>query len=370
MAKRKTKAKAKMAVKRKISTPATVGRKKKVTAAADIYYDLAHPLAYTGNLKKLVKEGVDPQWLETQPTFTLHRAVRKRFPTRKYRASAPNYQWQSDLVDMQHLKTQNKGFAWILTAIDVFTRYAYAVPIKTKAFKDVSEGFISIFKHVSSRGSDSGDALSPIPLPSLIQTDQGKEFENKNIQEFFKERGIKQFSVMSPYKAALVERFHRTLRGRMYRYFTKNGTRRWHDILQSLVNGYNNTKHSSLNKRTPASITQENAMGVWEDGEDKIKQPNPNTAKFKVGDLVRLAIAKRVFSHGYTPNWTEEIFQIVGVDTRVSPIMYTVKDLEDGEVIRGRFYRQELQRVANVFRIEKILRTKKQGDKMLYYVKW
>lgn len=302
------------------------------------------------------------KWLETQPTFTLHRAVKRKFPTRSYKTSGPSYQWQADLVDLQQFKKQNKGYSYILTCIDVFSRLANAIPLKSKAYVDVVNGFKNIF------------AKYPLPPPHLVQTDQGSEFENRNIQKFFKEHGIKQFSVMSPYKAALVERFNRTLRGRMFRYFTKNGTRKWHDVLQKLIDGYNNTKHSSLHGFTPNQVHyhKEISAEIWEKQNETNKMPksSPNNSVLKIGDFVRLANVKKTFEHGYTPNWTEEIFIIDNIDKSQLPVMYSVKDM-DGEVIQGKFYKPELQRVSNVFRIEKILKTKLDSNKQLmYYVKW
>lgn len=278
--------------------------------------------------------------------------MKRKFKTRSYRTSLPDDQWQADLVDMQGLKTKNKNYGYILTCIDIFTRYAWATPLKTKAFEHVINGFKIIF----SKGRK----------PHLLQTDQGKEFENKHIQQFFTENGIKQFSVKSPYKAAIVERFHRTLRGRMFRYFTKNGTRKWIDILDDIVGAYNSAKHKALFNKSPNSINNENAMQLWQArNNDKVDEKS----SFKVGDYVRLALVRKTFERGYTPNWTEELFRISKIDKSASPVMYHVTD-NDNELISGKFYKQELQKVDNVYRIEKILKTKQERHRLKYYVKW
>lgn len=334
-----------------------------------VYYNPEHVLGYTGNTQQLLKkipneEAAIMTWLESQPAYTLHKPVRRRFQTRVYRTTFPDRQWQADLVDMQKFKAVNDGNGYILTAIDIFTRYAWAVPINTKHYDNVIRGFKTIFNNTKMR------------KPHLLQTDQGREFENQHIQNFFRSHGIKQFSVKSPYKAALVERFHRTLRGRMYRYFTKSGTHRWVDVLPSLVTAYNSSPHSSLYGATPASISDQNAMKLWEK-RNIHTSTSQQRIKFRIGDLVRLALVKEAFSRGYTPNWTEEVFQVSGIDSRQQPIMYRVRELQSnglpGEEIEGKFYAQELQHVQNVYRIEQILKSRvhpSNSNEIQYYVKW
>lgn len=325
------------------------------TRLKKMYYNIKNPLAYSGSVRK-ISNALDlnnntkevKKWLETQPTFTLHKPVKRKFQTRKYMVSGIDHQWQADLVDMQAQKKYNGGYAHILTAIDIFSRYAFAEPIKSK--RDVREAMQKIF-------------LTSGRKPMRLQTDQGTEFENKEMREFYKRNNIMQFSIKSPYKAAIVERFHRTLRGRMFRYFTKNGTYKWIDILQDLVTGYNATAHSFLDNKAPNTITRENEGEIWFERNEKITSMKDPI--FKVGQLVRLAKVKKTFDRGYTPNWTEELFKIHSIDRRQDPITYIVSDLED-EIIEGKFYKDELQKVANVFRIEKVL--KKQGKKL--YVKW
>lgn len=292
------------------------------------------------------------KWLQAQPTYTLHKSVKRKFPTRAYKTSGIDEQWQADLVDMQAHKRVNNGYAHILTAIDIFSRFAFAEPIKSK--KDVQSALDAIFKRSGGR------------KPRLLQTDQGTEFENRSIRKFYKSHGIHQFSVKSAYKAAIVERFHRTLRGRMFRYFTKNGTHKWIDVLQDLVNAYNSTKHRALgNNLAPDMIKKEyNESAIWQ-SRNIITKPTGGSNRLKLNDVVRLAKVKKVFDRGYTPNWTEELFTIYAIDKSQSPIMYRVRDSQ-GVFIEGKFYKSELQKVDNVVRIEKVLKTV--GKKA--YVKW
>lgn len=316
---------------------------------ATIYFNARNPLGFTGNKSKLLDAAVAPatssrmrarlrnvaeSWLESQPTFTLHKTARQRgFKLRKYRTTFPDRQWQADLVDMQALSGQNSGQNYILTAIDVFSRYAKAVPLKDKSFTNVERGFVQLFEGGRK--------------PHLLQTDQGREFENHNIQSFFNKHGIHQFSVKSAYKAALVERFHRTLRARMYRVFTQTKSKRWVDILPNLLHSYNHSKHGALHT-TPHEIytNPEAASKAWDEQEGIIVKKKVDKDKLQIGDSVRLSLVRTTFHRGYTPNWTSEIFKVHQLDDAAAPTMYRVKDMS-GEVIEGKFYRQELQKVRD-----------------------
>ena len=311
-----------------------------------IYYDPNHPAALGGvaKLQKAVGKTA-ATWLETQRAYTLHKPMRHRFPTRKTRGSHHAMQFQADLNDM--ITYKNKGFRYILTVVDIFSRFAWAQPLKTKTGIEMVEAFKKIFRDSK---------------PHYLQTDQGSEFENKVFQAFLKKQGVKHFSVKSPYKASLVERFNRTLKTRMFRYFTYQGSYEWVKVLPQLVDSYNRSSHRSLPKgMTPLEASNaESQYRVWQNQEkdDTIKK-----SKFKLGDQVRISKVKGTFEKGYLPNWSEEIFTIDKIDRRTSPIMYVLKD-EGGETIEGKFYVQELQKVKEeLFAIEKIIRRK--GSKYL-----
>jgi len=294
------------------------------------YYNPANPVGFTGNARHLNHVRAQ-EWLSGQDAYTMHKPVRRRFKTRSYRTSYVDRQWQADLVDMQGLRAQNDGYGYLLTSIDIFSRYAFAIPLKTKFASEVIEGFKTIFK--SGR------------KPELLQTDQGKEFENRAFRSYLLTLNIRQFSVKSEYKAALVERFHRTLRARMWRYFTANNTKRWVEVLPKLLHSYNNRPHSSLDGYTPQQVVQESRLQwyLW-DERNTVDSRRKQKPRYNVGDYVRLAWKKKVFAHGYTPNWTAEVFQVVEIDTREIPSMYKVADLQ-GEVLEGKFYEAELQKI-------------------------
>jgi transposase InsO family protein len=207
-----------------------------------LYYNISHPASLWGvqRLQRAAKTPNVKRWLETQRAYTLHKPVRSKFSTRRTRTSHFGAQWQADIVDMSAHSRINKGYRYILTVIDVFSRYAWAQPLKTKSAKEILLTFKNIFKTVH---------------PQYLQTDRGKEFENSLFQSFLRERNVKWFAVTSSVKASLCERFNRTLKTRMFRYFTHSGHYKWTDVLSSLVSSYNQSIHRSL----PKTMTPEMA---------------------------------------------------------------------------------------------------------------
>ena len=128
-------------------------------------------------------------------------------------------------------KKYNKGYSYIMVAIDVFSRFAIAEAIKSNQGKDMTEAFKSMIKERS---------------PLYIQTDKGKEFLNKHFQNLMKKRGITFFKgENSDIKCSLAKRFNSTLQSKMWRYFTHYNTYTYIDVssigeaLAHIVNGYN-----------------------------------------------------------------------------------------------------------------------------------
>ena len=177
-----------------------------------------------------------------------------------------------------------------------------------------------------------------------------------------KQKDIHHFSTRGDTKASVVERFNRTLKQRLYRYFTVQNTLNFVPVLQDLVRGDNRSYHRSI-KRAPDQVTQANNEDVWEalyGKKGKLKKP-----QFKVGDRVRLNKKFRTCKKGYLPGWMEEVFVIRSVKGGKVPT-YKVEEW-DGTLVEGTFYEQDLQKVNvkddDLFRIEKIV--KRKGNKVL-----
>ena len=161
------------------------------------------------------------------------------------------------------------------------------------------------------------------------------------------------YSTENEEKASVVERWNRTMKEKMFKYFSANNTRKYIDVLDEMVKSYNETVHSSI-KMTPIEASKEmNENKVWlnlysipKEGKDP---------KYSVGDKVRITKKKTTFEKGYTPRWTEEVFTIDEV-LRTDPPTYKITDYND-ERIQGSFYEPELQKTSqDIYRIEKVIR--------------
>ena len=285
------------------------------------------------------------RFLESDDAYTLHAPVRWRYPRRKTHVEGPGIQYQIDLLDMQKYKKHNDNNKYILTCIDCFSRYAYAEPLKSKTAEETARGFAEILKTA--------------PRPLVIQSDQGTEF--RKLSKF----QIPRFSTKSDTKAAIVERFHRTLLARLHRYFTHANTLRWVDVLQDLVASYNGSKHRSIGM-APEDVHNFNADQVY----DRLyRDAKLRSARLKVGDKVRISKARRVFAKGYLPGYTREYFTVQKVLRNSTPVAYKLID-QAGSPIDGIFYNEELVKVSvpekKEYLIERVLRK----TKTTAFVKW
>lgn len=331
-----------------------------------LYYDPSHPAGYAGarKLEKYVRGKIPGkkviEWLKTQDTYTLHKPVRRRFRRAHYSVYNIDDVWEADLVDLRAIKDYNDGYSYLLVVIDVLSKYAWVIPLLDKTAAAVTAGFKDIL--LSSRRS-----------PLYLQTDKGKEFVASSFRKYLNDNHIGYRVTRSPdVKAAIVERFNRTLKERMWRYFTHKQTHRYVDVLEQLVQSYNRTVHSSI-KMPPAEVTLLNAAKARANIESRFTTRHANKPKFKIGDLVRIAKARGAFDKAYQARWKEEIFKIHRVLQRKPP-MYVLHDLADEE-IDGAFYEPELQSIIKdldtaAFKIDKIIRSKGRGRSKRVLVSW
>ena len=258
---------------------------------------------------------------------------------------------------MQSLKDYNDGYRYLLVCIDVFSKYAWLVPIKSKT----GPALVEAFKVILSSGRK----------PHKIMTDQGTEFFNKSFQTLLKNEGIELFNTFNETKASIVERVIRTFKTKMWRYFTAKKTMRYLDILPDLVYSYNHSGHRSIG-RQPALVNSENEDEVFHAlYHNVLDNVQPVKYKFKIGDQVRISKIKRKFEKGYLPNYSKEIFTVSKTVPR-NPAVYKLKDY-DGEELKGTFYDKELQKVIkhdDMYEVEKILKKRGKGKNVQYLVKW
>lgn len=285
----------------------------------------------------------------------IHKAARKNFIRRSVSLRGIDDLWQADLIDFQSLKKDNQGYKYILVVLDCFSKFSWAVPVKTKSKFEVSNAFNKIL-------------LSSNRTPINLQTDMGTEFYNNEFKNLTNHNKINHYSTYSIKKASIVERLIKTIKNKIYKYFSLNGSYKWiGKPLEDIVATYNNTLHRTT-KYKPINVNCSNEHEVRRNITTSQVKNNVLAKKnqLSAGDLVRISKFKGGFEKGYTPNWSTEIFLIRKVN-QSTPVTYVIEDLHKRPVL-GTFYRQELQKTKcpDIYLIEKVIRRK--GTKL--FVKW
>ena len=198
---------------------------------------------------------------------------------------------QADLVDFSLLKSYNENYKYILVVVDVFSKKAFIAYLKTKSSSDMIEAFERV--------------MSKTDKFQKLQTDMGREFLNRPFQCWLKQHRIEHFHTQNfDTKATIAKRFIRTLKERLWCYFTYTNTRRYVKVLPALVESYNNTYDGAIG-RTPNSVNAENQE--WSGS-----RSTPTRIKktiLKVGDQVRLSMTRMRFHQGYYPDGQTNCFK-------------------------------------------------------------
>ena len=281
----------------------------------------------------------------------LNKPVINKFERKKIIVNHIDEIHSCDLVDMQKYSRVNKGYKYIFTNIDIFSKYAWSFPLKTKTIKEIKSCFQKIFNERK---------------PKYIWSDQESAFFSKEMLQFFKDNNVKIYYTHSDLKAVIIERFNRSLRELMMKEFVKNNNTVWYNILPDLINTYNNRYHQTI-KMKPKNVNKLNEKHIKNTVYNyDITNKKP---KFKINDLVRISLKRRALFDKPTGNikWSEQLYKIYKIN-KSNVITYQLKDMND-EIIKGQFYEKELQLTKNTtgeYIIEKILKTN--NDKI--YVKW
>lgn len=283
----------------------------------------------------------------------LHRGARKNFNRRYVEMRGIHDTLQADLVEMLPYANVNRGMKYILVVINIFSKKAYARALKDKSGVKVSRAMDSILTDVSH------------PVKNL-HVDMGREFYNGFMKNVLVKYDVNLYSTYTTKKASIVERFNRTLKNMMWKRFSMNGSYKWTNILQTLVDEYNDSKHRTI-KMKPNNVSRNNEKFLLDTVYNRKWVIKPSVKpKYTVGDTVRLSKYKSVFKKGYTPNWTAEVFKVKKIQY-TNPITYQLIDL-NGNDVKGTVYAEELQlsKVPDLYLVEKILR--RNGNRV--FVKW
>ena len=212
----------------------------------------------------------------------LHKPIIKKFKKRKLYSAFRDNIWGADLADMQLISKFNKGFRFLLFVIDIYSKYAWVVPLKDKKGESIANAFQKFLKESTRK-------------PHKIWVDKGSEFHNSHFTKWLKGNNIEMYSTHNEGKSVIAKRFIRTLKNKIYKYITSISKNVYIDKLDDIVDEYNNTYHRTTKMK--AIDVKDNTYT------DFGKEVNNIDPKFKVGgDHVRISKYKNIFAKGYTPN--------------------------------------------------------------------
>ena len=149
----------------------------------------------------------------------------------------------ADLIDMQAFSNDNNWIKYLQTIIDIFSKFVWIVPLKRKTGQEVANALSRIIKELR---------------PSKIWVDRGRQFYTKDVQKL-----VELYSTENEEKSCVIERFNRTIKEKKFKYFSANNTRKYVDVLDLLVDEYNNTIHSSIKMTPKKTSRKENENKVW-----------------------------------------------------------------------------------------------------------
>jgi len=301
------------------------------------YTDPSKPGSFLGlsgfkrNTKNKNSKAIESSLLKLN-AYTLHKNKRKIFKRCKVRVTGIDDQWQVDLLDTRDIKGSNFGVSYIFTCIDVFSKKGWAKAIKNKGAPRCKKVFEQII-------------IESKRKPNHVYLDSGNEFKGE-FSKYCKDQNIQIFPSTTKLKASVVERFNRTLKEKMWRMFTYHSSiksqkpKNFTNYLEKLVKSYNKSFHRSI-QMAPTDVNKQNESKVRE-----VLYSDQDTIinfKYKIGDYIRISAQKNLFSKGYTPNWSDDIYIISNLIPSTPP-RYIIKDLEN-IVYEYKFYTEELQKV-------------------------
>ena len=311
----------------------------------------------------------------------IHKPTRVHFPTKKVIVDDIDDTWTADILFLPTThKEANDGFLNYLVVLDVFSKYAWVKPIKDKTSSIVAKMFLQIFKESgrkpkklwTDRGGEFIGLIDKTPettepgeyeCPNCGKKNKNKSGLTQHLNNFCpvlfpekaKENPTKLKSIILYHtegknKASIAERFVKTIKGKMWKYMTENNTKKIIDVLDQLVDEYNNTEHSTI-KMTPTEASKkENREKVFETAYTEKKSTKKEKLEIEEGDRVRITRKKKEGAKGYEANWSDEIFKVREIK-KTNPPTFLLSDAKNHHII-GPFYKQEIQKTKYDFNEE------------------
>jgi len=272
-------------------------------------------------------------WLGKQEVNQLYAPTRRAKIIQPTVLKRPYAQIGIDLADMQNDAFEYK---YILTAIDLFSKYAWAEALKNKEAKTVAKAMEKILRRMDEK-------------PSSIRSDQGSEFISDEFQKVLDKYGVKQVLALpgKPESNGQIERFIGILKRLLRKWMISNGSRKWEEYLETAVRNYNRVP-SRVTQKAPEDIQEED-----EEIEEKIRKEvtskkDPTGKIYEKGDKVRVKLKTKDQSK---KNWSKELYIIDEVRmprSKIRAATYRIRDRKSGDLIEGRFYNNDLLRVNEV----------------------
>ena len=231
---------------------------------------------------------------------------------------------------MQLINKFNRKFIFLICAIDIYSKYAWVIPLKDEKRMTITYAFQKILNESKCN-------------PNKKWIDKGSEFYNKSMKSWLEKNDIEMHLTRNEGKTVVAERFIRILKNKIYKYMTSVSKNVYIDKLDDIVTKYNSTYHSTI-KMKPVDVKSNRYI----DSRKEIDDKNP---EFKIVNIVRILKYKNIFAKGYTTNWSEEVFVIKKVKNTVS-WTYVISDLNEEKII-GIFYKKKLQKIKKNLELKK-----------------
>lgn len=285
--------------------------------------------ALTGFLKnqKFAKRRDVEAKLSEFETFATHHIRRRTYPRPRVIVTLINQIWGGDLAVFEKYKHSNRGFAYLLVVVDLFSKMTYLQPVKNRQSKTIIEAFKIIFERTKQR-------------PMYLWFDQATEIFSKSFLSFAKQEKFKVYNTFSKVKSAFSERKILDIKRKIEKHFAVTKRKNWVDIVAKLEHSFNHTWHSSIKMR-PIDVTEENSDLVWDNLYKNLIMLDMKPPKFKINDIVSISNQRITFKKSYEQSFTTEKFKIIKVIKTVPIYSYKLEDL-NSEPVQGSFNEHEL----------------------------
>ena len=277
--------------------------------------------------------------LSKTPAYTrkkAHKKTKNRVPILVY---FRRQLFQIDLIEVGYMSRQNSGYRYLLSIIDSASRFAWVIPLKNKKTAHVAEKFDEFLKRLDKK-------------PQRVHSDRGNEFKGE-FKRVLDKHGIKQSFPQTSAHAPTVERFNMTIQGILYRYLKSEGSGKYINQLENLVEIYNKRKHSSISPLTPEKADMEDNKSALARRLLKnyskffLKNKGASRGALSVGDRVLVSQDKKTFHRGYKDQFNDEIYIIQTVNTDKVVPLYKLRLEGEDEPLDGYFYKEEIQKLGD-----------------------